>query len=108
MGEFTQRKKDRLTSYVAQKPRLRLPNIKIDPLQIENPDHNNVIRCPVCFHIPSFPIIYKFNHILCKVCFVKNFSSKMSHRGNEYLAIVKNSDTPKFLHYNSWKHITYN
>lgn len=84
MGELNQRNKDRLAAWIAQQPRIRNPNTNIDPLHIENPDHTNVLRCPVCFDIPRFPIIAKCNHVLCNECFVKNFSSKMSHRGNDY------------------------
>jgi Zinc finger, C3HC4 type (RING finger) len=84
MGEFNQHNKDRLADWIAKQPRNRNPNTTIDPLQIENPDHTNVVRCPVCFDIPRFPIISKCNHVLCNECFVKNFTSKMSHRGNDY------------------------
>ena len=84
MGELSQRNKDRLASWTAHQPRIRNPKTNIDPCLIENPDHTNVVRCPVCFDIPRFPIISKCNHVLCNECFVKNFTSKMSHQGNDY------------------------
>jgi hypothetical protein len=97
MGEFNQRNKDRLAAWVAQQPRIRNPKLTIDPLQIQNPDHNNVVRCPVCFDIPRFPIISICNHILCNECFVKNFTSKIINRGYDYFTKCPECRTKLFI-----------
>ena len=84
MAKFSNSNNQRLIDWISQSPRQDDPITSIDPCHIETTDYNTVIRCPVCFDIPRYPLITKCNHVICNVCFDKIFTRKIYNVGNRY------------------------
>ena len=45
------------------------------------------MRCPACFDIPRFPLIFPYGHLECHLCYSCDFKMRVRRRGGIFFTI---------------------
>ena len=87
---FTEDNISRLTEWVQHAPRIDILKLTIDGVDIDNLNRDTCQRCPSCFEIPRYPIIFPCGHLECHSCYVKDFKLRGLRRDTSFYTVCPN------------------
>ena len=77
----------RLSNWVNDEARLQDSTAYINPEICDYINTDLLMRCPACFDIPRFPLIFPCGHLECHICYSCDFKMRVLRRGGIFFTI---------------------
>ena len=75
----------RLSNWIKNEARIQEPELYINLGICDFVNTDLVLRCPACFEVPRFPLIFPCGHLECHICYLCDFKMRSLRRGRSFV-----------------------